>query len=277
MTLQMLVPVSTYPDGNAEGIAAHAATLGRHLQAEVHVLTLTAVFPSTRSALGNLLLDVPAMVREVEAKCWQRGAAIVQAIEREVGGAGVTLRSDEIRCNPPLFGSAVAERARYFDFTLVGIGGDEESSRPLAEAVIFGSGRPTLLVPEMNAPTTLDHVMIAWDGSRVAARAVHDSFEFLRRAKTVSIATVLGEKSLPDGLAERLSDYLAQHDIRAKIAPVQNAGRPMAETLQSKAAEIGAGLLVMGAFGHSRVRDFVLGGATAGILGDLQVPVLLSH
>ena len=59
MTLQMLVPVSTYPDGNKEGIAAHAATFGRHLQAEVHVLTLTADFPSTRSALGNLLLDVP--------------------------------------------------------------------------------------------------------------------------------------------------------------------------------------------------------------------------
>ena len=106
------------------------------------------------------------MIREVEAKCKQLGAAIYQAIEREVGGAGVTLRSGEVHCNPPLFGSAVAERARYFDLTLVGIGADEESSRPLAEAVIFGSGRPTLLVPEMNAPTSLDHVMIAWDGSR---------------------------------------------------------------------------------------------------------------
>lgn len=114
MTLQILVPVSTYPDGNAEGIPAHAATLGRHLQAEVHVLTLSAVFPSTRSALGNLLLDVPAMIREVEAKCKKRGAAIVQAIAREIGGVDVTLRSREVHCNPPLFGSAVAERARYF-------------------------------------------------------------------------------------------------------------------------------------------------------------------
>ena len=116
------------------------------------------------------------------------------------------------------------------------------------------------------------------DGSRVAARAVSDAGDFLQRAQTVTIASVTDEKVLPDeDPGSRLAEYLSRHDIEATVARVQSRGRPIAETLQEHAQEIGAGLLVMGGFGHSRMRDFVLGGATGGILKDLRLPVLLSH
>ena len=75
----------------------------------------------------------------------------------------------------------------------------------------------------------------------------------------------------------RLADYLTRHGIQTTVARVQSHGRPIAQALQEHAREIGADMLVMGAFGHSRIRDFVLGGATSGILRQLELPVLLSH
>ena len=120
--------------------------------------------------------------------------------------------------------------------------------------------------------------MIAWDGSRVATRAVADARDFLRLANTVTIASVTDEKELPTlNPGQRLATYLAQHDIPATVASIQSLGRPIGDVLQDHALDIGADIMVMGAFGHSRMRDFVMGGATASILQGLKLPVFLSH
>ena len=190
---------------------------------------------------------------------------------------GITIRTSEAECLPELFGDFVADHSRYHDLTLIGIGIDP-ATQETAKAAIFSSGRPTILVPETAAVPSPDHVMIAWDRIRVAARAVANSRDFLRKAQTVTIVTVIDEKPLPvTRLGERLAEYLAFHDIKAHVVQVHGAGRAIAESLQTRALDSGAGLLVMGGFGHSRMRDFVLGGATSGILQSLQVPVLLSH
>ena len=102
--------------------------------------------------------------------------------------------------------------------------------------------------------------------------------DFLRLAKTVTIAVVTDEKTLPEenpGL--RLVDYLDRHNISSTVALVQTQRRPIGRALQDHALAIGSDMVVMGAFGHSRMRDFVLGGATTGILRELKLPVLLSH
>ena len=278
MTLQILVPLHTYPDGNADNIAHHAAAIVRHLNADVHALVLIADFPRVSSALANMLLDVPALIGDAKAKCRERGSAIIKAMEREMEPLGIRLRTGKIECFPSAAGDVVTSLARYHDLALVGIGASDVTPRATAEAAIFGSGRPALLVPEDAPVGVFGHVMIAWDGSRVAARAVSDAGDFLQRAQTVTIASVTDEKALPDeDPGSRLAEYVSRHDIQATVARVQSRGRPIAETLQKHAQEIGAGLLVMGGFGHSRMRDFVLGGATGGILKDLRLPVLLSH
>lgn len=183
-----------------------------------------------------------------------------------------------MECFPGATGDAVNGFARYHDLVLVGIGASDVMPQATAEAAIFGSVKPTLLVPEDAPPATFEHIMIAWDGSRVAARAVSDARNFLQRAQTITIVSVTDEKALPDQEpGSRLAEYLSRHDIHATVARVQSRGRPIAETLQEHAREIGAGMLVMGGFGHSRMRDFVLGGATNGILKNLRLPALLSH
>ncbi len=278
MKLDILVPIHTYPDGNAVEFALHIAAIARHLNADVHALVLNANFPPVSSALGNMLIDVPGLVAGAKAKCRERGAAVVRALETELGSLGVPLRTSHIECFPGAAGNLISTMARYHDFVLVGIGTNDAIPQATAEAVIFGSGRPTLLVPEDAPAASFGHVMIAWDGSRVAARAVSDARDFLQRAQTVTIASVTDEKALPDNdPGSRLAEYLARHDIQATVAQVQSRGHPISNTLQEHAREIGAGLLVMGGFAHSRMRDFVLGGATNGILRNLQLPVLLSH
>lgn len=123
-----------------------------------------------------------------------------------------------------------------------------------------------------------EHVAIAWDGSRVAARAVADAWPFLAKATAISIMCVTDEKALPHrDVGARLADYLGKHGLQTTVSDVATGERPIAETLQTHVLGIGAGVLVMGGFGHSRVRDFVLGGATSGILRDLKLPALISH
>jgi len=278
MTLQILVPLHTYPDGNSVGIAAHAAAVARHLKADVHGLVLNATFPPASSIMGNMIINIDSMVREVTARCHARGAELVLAMQAALEPNGNKFRSTQLDCVMGTIGSAAETIARYHDLIVTGLSDNDVSMESTAETVVFGSGRPTLLVAQDASPSQFQHVMIAWDGSRVATRAVADAHEFLRLAKTVTIAVVTDEKALPEGNpALRLSEYLDVHGINTTVALVQAGRRPIASALQEHALKIGADLMVMGAFGHSRMRDFVMGGATTGILRDLKLPVLLSH
>ena len=278
MTLQILVPLHTYPDGNPVNIAAHVGAVAKHLGADVHGLVLNATFPPASSLMGDMLINVDSMVREVTAKCHVRGTALVQAMQAALEPIGIKFRSTQLDCAMGTIGGATETYARYHDLIVTGLSANDGSMEATAETLVFGSGRPTLLVPQNLAPSPYQHVMIAWDGSRVATRAVADARDFLRLAKTVTIAVVTDEKTLPEeNPALKLVDYLDRHNINTAVALVQAQRRPIGRALQEHALEIGAGLMVMGAFGHSRMRDFVMGGATTGILRDLKLPVLLSH
>ena len=278
MTLQILVPLHTYPDGNSVNIAAHVGAVAKYLGADVHGLVLNATFPPASSLMGDMLINVDSMVREVTAKCHVRGTALVQAMQAALEPIGIKFRSTQLECAMGTIGGAAETYARYHDLIVTGLSANDVSMEATAETLVFGSGRPTLLVPQKLAPSPYQHVMIAWDGSRVATRAMADAHDFLRLAKTVTIAVVTDEKTLPEeNPALKLVDYLDRHNINTAVALVQAQRRPIGRTLQDHALEIGAGLMVMGAFGHSRMRDFVMGGATAGILRNLKLPVLLSH
>ncbi|MGL6069905.1 universal stress protein [Craterilacuibacter sp.] len=278
MSLQILVPLHTYPDGNAGTIALHVAAVARYLAAEVHALVLNADFPPVSSVLGNMLIDVPALTRGAKANCRARGLVLIEAMQAELEAQAILLRTTQRECMAGAAGNVVNGFAPYHDLVLVGIRAGEGMQQATAETVIFSAGRPVLLVPEVAPVTAFGHVMIAWDGSRAATRAVADARDFLARAQSVSIVSATGDKALPDkNPGMRLAEYLAQHGIPASVSQVALDGHPIAEVLQRHARESGAGLLVMGGFAHSRMRDFVLGGATAGVLQDLQLPVLLSH
>jgi nucleotide-binding universal stress UspA family protein len=145
---------------------------------------------------------------------------------------------------------------------------------------MFGSGRPILILPETPRLRRfeLGTVAVAWDFSRAAARAVSDALPALESAKKVRIVTVINEKTLDTRhSAEELAKNLARHGIDVMLDKVDANGRPIGAVLEAYVASHGVDLLVMGAYGHSRLREFVLGGATKSLLSKPPLPVLFSH
>lgn len=278
MKPHFFLPLATYPEANSEAVASSAASIAAQFNAELHAVVLNPAIPQVSNALSTLLLDTPKMIRDAEASSRRHGKQLLAAVETSAKEAGVEVAIGEIAVPVAALGEAACERARYFDLALLGWEAGNQTSRMLAEAVVFGAGRPAVILPSLSAVGTIDHVAIAWDGSRVAARAVADARPFLEKASRISVITVLNEKKLRDAdAAERLAAGLRQRGLTAEAVPTQIGSSSIGVTLQEAAMSLGAQLLVMGGYGHSRVRDFVLGGATEGILSDLRLPVLLSH
>lgn len=278
MKLEAFVPFVTYPEASSDAFAAHAVSFAAKIDAGLHAIAINADIPDISNPLSKWLLDTPALIRQAEAASRQRGEHLLALLKKRADDGGVAIATTAIAAPIAMLGEVAASRARYFDLSFVGWEASNATSRMTAEAVIFGSGRPTILLPELLEIATLDHIAIAWDGSRVAARAVADAGFLLGRASRISVITVLDEKPLAEKDAgKRLASTLYERGLNAEPVSIDAQDCPIAETLQQAAIEKGAGLLVMGGYGHSRIRDFVLGGATEGVLSDLSMPILLSH
>ena len=178
-----------------------------------------------------------------------------------------------------------AVHARYVDLTIMGqldpAGGDGELLRPRPEHVALASGRPILVVPYAgNFETIGRRALIGWNATREATRAVNDAMPLLMAAEIVTVLTI-DARGGPDAHGEvpgaDISLHLARHGVKTTIERTVSAGIPAGDVLLSRAADLGADLLVMGAYGHSRVRELLLGGATRSILQSMTVPVLMSH
>ena len=176
-----------------------------------------------------------------------------------------------------LFGSI----ARRFDLSVVG---QAEPDKPgpdhlVVESTLFESGRPVLVVPYIQkAGLKLDRVMVGWDGSRSAARAVADAMPLLVRAKATQVVIVTGEPAKSDEIpGADIAHHLARHGAKVEVKQIVATDTDVANTILSHAADSSADFLVMGGYGHSRLREFILGGASRGILGSMTIPTLMSH
>src|SRR5262249_47474057 len=194
---------------------------------------------------------------------------------------GVTCEHVIEHCAPNDVVRILVDHARLRDLSIFPINPQAEGQRALIEALIFESGRPVLLLPEgatRQLPSSFDTIAVAWDHSRPAARAVADALPLLRTAKRVHVVTVADEKDLhrPDSGVE-LCKRLARHGVEVTFDRVQAKGRAIGDVLEAYASERNVDLMVMGGFGHSRLREFVLGGATRSVLTRPSIWTLVSH
>jgi nucleotide-binding universal stress UspA family protein len=169
-----------------------------------------------------------------------------------------------------------ARYARTSDLLVVGRPGGERGVMPeTLEAALFDSGRP-LLIPG-SAPLTMDTVAIAWKPTREAARAVAAAMPFLAAAGRVVILAVAEDDESDRGETARLTVALRRHDVPAETHHIEAGRGSAADTLLGTASEISAGLLVMGGYGHSRLREFVFGGVTEHVIRGSALAVLMAH
>lgn len=176
---------------------------------------------------------------------------------------------------------------RYADVIVVGqrdITGEEGVEDPaMPDQLILSAGRPTLVIPYGGRfPTIGERVLVAWDASRLAARAVNDALPFLEKAKQVVVIAVNpkaaeGEGGHGDIPSADICLHLARHGINAEAQHLYADDVSVGELLLSRAIDEGIDLIVCGAYGHARWRELVLGGVTRHLLGHMTVPVLMSH
>lgn len=178
--------------------------------------------------------------------------------------------------------STFAAMARRYDLSVVMQSDDDKGPNNdiLIEAALFDSGRPLIVVPYIQRDgLKLERVVCCWDGSRSAARAVNDALPLLKKAQAVELFIVENEKT--SGETEirgiEIGNHLARHGVKIEVETVPAADIDVADAILSHVSDCSGSMIVMGGYGHSRVREFVLGGATRGILSTMTVPVFMSH
>lgn len=180
-------------------------------------------------------------------------------------------------------GDLIAQHGRAADLIVCGKPDDDipDAWSDFSETAILRSGRPVLMVPGTKSPKTIgEHVIIAWNDTREAARAVFDSLDLLKAASTVRAVTLIDKESqreAAEALGADLIANLGRHGVKASI-DVSYAGSGSAgEAILSRLIEEGCDLLIMGGYSRSRFREIIFGGASREILRDTWVPTLLSH
>jgi len=171
----------------------------------------------------------------------------------------------------------VARRARFFDLVVLGHSerlGDHVHSDAVEQTLVY-SGRSVLVASAKTPPTVGERIVIGWNGSAEAVRAMTGALPLLATARDVCIIAIGDHHETSAGTAV---DYLAWHDVKARVLQVKNFAKVGAgEQLLSAASDQAADLLVMGSYGHTPWREFFFGGATQDIVGVSQIPLLLTH
>jgi nucleotide-binding universal stress UspA family protein len=274
----ILLTLWSYPEPTpvpmVEAAAAWAAALGGKLS----VITAEVEIRAPGTILPDTLLDIPAMVAAEEKKSANSARNLLAEFRRSANKRGVFQEQILEQCRASDVPALFAEYARLRDLTIVPVPAGDPSAQWYAESIIFDSGRPIILLsPGADSPG-FDRVVVAWDGSRTAARALSDAMPILEKAHRIYVLTVTNEKVLPTmRSASPIVQYFSRRGIEVVLDEVDAAGRKIGAVLESHVLALKADLLVMGAYGHSRLREFVLGGATQSVLARPPVPVLLSH
>ena len=231
---------------------------------------------------GSLLGGIPTDL--IEAQREENSRAAKEAIGRFEAAAKAAGLSAETRLvDASVAGAAdqFGRIARRFDIAVVGQARREQgaSEELLIEGALFGSGRPVVIVPYIQKQgLKLDRVIVCWDGSRPAARAIGDAMPFLKRAKTIEIVVVTGERDKSGEITgTNMRRHLARHGVTVEIKHITRGGTGVQNAILAHAADTGADFMVLDGYGHSRLREFILGGVTRSILKSMTVPVLMSH
>ncbi|MFE0500021.1 universal stress protein [Lysobacter soli] len=279
MYKDVLVPMMQ-ADGDLRGLqraAEYAAMLGAHLTA-LESVNLPIPSPGPWGFVPSAAMNEVYELLRGEARA--RGERFRELL------AGYDIRSD-VRLVESLFVNpdvTAAEHARYADLSIVaspGTGGPElPVLRAYFSALLLGSGRPVLVVPERWTHAPLRRAVIGWRPTRQAARAIHDALPLLHRAEQVDVVEV-GPKgeSLGDGdqPGADIAAHLARHGLNVRVVVHEQHQEAVSSALLRHCEQAHAQLLVVGGYGHSRFREWALGGTTRELLEFGSVPMFFSH
>lgn len=228
-----------------------------------------------------IVADMPDdLLAKVQAEGDAKAREALDAFTAKARQTNVPVETLTVRAGSGTIATAVTQAARCYDATVLPQPDPSSGSDGIevVESVLFESGHPVIVVPYIGAPQEIGTVLIAWDGGQPAARAVSDALPVLALARKVEIVSFGDDRELHPHLSgQDLARHLARHDIQAEARIILGDSVDIADMLLSHAADRGVDMIVMGGYGHSRLRQIVLGGTTRDILRSMTVPVIMSH
>jgi nucleotide-binding universal stress UspA family protein len=262
-----------------DAVLKMAAALAVQQQSHViglYVIPAPAVYPAVGPYVVPEVFD--GLTRYFEEQLKDAKGKFDAAVQR----SKLTGQWLEVKALTPVMSETVSEIGRIADLIIVSEAnrdGKNGVELDFVENLILGTGRPLLILPRSSgADLNTDRIVCAYDGSKEAARALHDAIPLLQRSKDVRLFWVDPDSDParpPPG--SDMAESLRRHGIEATAESLPSGGINPAEVVVAKGRELGAGMVVMGAYGHSRIREFVLGGATRHALANITIPLLMSH
>lgn len=276
MLKDLLIYLPSYPRPVSRSALRRAVDFARRMEAHATCIVGETTVPPP-VAFHPYGVDLETRLAERQREVHQTARSELAAFEEEASRVGLAHEGRIVKGAYGEEDDQLLAAARLHCLTVVPMPEDAEASADLVQTLVFEAGRPVLVLPESGSETfSLDDVVVAWDGTRAAARAVADAMPLLERAAKVRIVTVGRDKPLPEhGSAHDLATHLRRNGIEATPQEEERGSRSVGEALDQAAGK--ADLMVMGAFGHSRIRDFFLGGATRHVLRKPRRATLLSH
>jgi nucleotide-binding universal stress UspA family protein len=265
--------------GFGDGDLKLTAGLCEQVKAHLSVLVIALAAPPPIGTAGNLSVAWLEEREEDMRRLDARTAAVSALL------AGNALSADVISDYAELGrgDEAIGRRARYADLTVLGpdvLAGATLKEKTI-EGALFSSGKPLLLVPEGSSPTLKPkRVLVAWDSRIEASRAVRESLEMLKGAddvRLVLVDPVQGEEYHGEEPGADAAAYLARHGVKVTIDRLPRMNRSVADVLRQHAQDNATELMVMGAYGHSRLRERLFGGVTKSMLDQSSVPILMAR
>lgn len=272
----ILVAVTEEGKDEQSPALAYAVALARaaraHLTVEASSIRLVLTHAFVSGTAAGLVAAENRRLRDL-------ASAVAKKVQDEAATAGVRTAVETRHLPRPQLVEALAAQARLHDLAVLdGELSSIDVDRALIEAVLLTSGRPAIIVPPNWSGLSFRTVLIAWDGSAASARAVNDALPLLKQASDIRILSVTGEKDLSRiSPAAAVAQHLLHHGVKSTVETISAARGDVGETLRNVASETRADLLVMGAFVHTRLRQWVLGGVTQSMLKKSNVPLLMAH
>jgi len=256
----------------------YAVSLAEKLNA--HLTGIAFSYEPVMPMMGSLEAIPAQYIDEQRAENERVAKQAKENFRKAVGEVG--LRADCHCPNATIVGAAglFARISRHFDLAVVQQSEPATSENDyVIEATLFEGGRPVIVVPYIHdAAPSFKRVLVCWDGSKPAARATADAIPLLRGAGKIDVVTIAEAGKVTEEFpGAEIGQHLARHGLKVEIKRIDVSDIDPANTILSYAADVSADFLVMGAYGHTRIREFVLGGVSNTILSSMTVPTLMSH
>jgi nucleotide-binding universal stress UspA family protein len=247
---------------------------------EAHLVGVAFVYDPKVSA--NLIVGIPAELIDAQRAATRHLAnEAIARFEALAKQAGVRTESQMIDVTPGHVGDTFGRLARSFDLSVIRQAQPNKAEQevPIIEGALFESGRPVIVVPYVQTQgAKFDRVMVGWDGSRTAARAIGDAMPVLERAKMIEVFTMVAAPTKDTDLPGiEIGQHFSRHGLNVQIKRIPIEGINVTDAILSYAADSSADFMVMGGYGHSHLREYVLGGATRGILASMTLPTFMAN